>query len=353
MTRIWTPFGRSLAGLCLAVVLSGCASTLPNGTFGPYWPVGNGLSEEDKSGGVEGKPGSETEQPPFVGLYQTLQGPLLSRDGKLYSLSTGALKEWGKAPRSGMAWSIFMLSSQEGWSVGGEGIARYKNQLWEPVVNGSHELLSPATNNGVAVRLTDVAFSDAGRGFAVGTHGTVLEYANEKWTRVERPEFGTKHFGTVRTSGQEVWVAGEDVLRFNGTAWVKVGPPQAGLEVSGLLIRDDAVWASTGTDLWRWDRVAQKWDAKSHLSADYLGGLQAIPGNPASLLAVAMEVGVPGGRIFGLGSGGNWNALSPQTPVQVGLDSLVMLDHDTGFALSFDGAVLYKFDQGVWTTLPF
>jgi hypothetical protein len=30
-----------------------------------------------------------------------------------------------------------------------------------------------------------------------------------------------------------------------------------------------------------------------------------------------------------------------------------MLDHDTGFALSFDGAALYKFDQGAWTTLSF
>ncbi len=356
MMLTWASVGRTLAGLSLAMTLSACSNALPAGmALGTAWPVGNGLSDGSKSGTGEVTQEPSVQQPAFVGLYQTAQGPMLLRENKLYSLDTGVPVDWGKAPREGMAWSLAMLSAQEGWSVGSEGIARYRNQLWEPIINSTHELLAPASNNGVAVQLTDVAFANAGRGYAVGTHGMVLAYDGTAWSRLTDALLVGRHFGTVRlTSASDVWVAGEDVLRFDGNNWESIGLPEAGAAVGGLLLLPDAVWASTGDALWRWDRMSRTWSKpQPDLVDGYVGAPQPVPGSPGAVVAWAMDVGSTGGILYRLGAAGSWERVTLAAPPQVELDSLVMLDADTGFALSFDGSALYKFDQGSWSRLSF
>jgi hypothetical protein len=324
-------------------------------SFGASLPIGNGLSGGAKSGTGEMTQEPSVQQPSFIGLYQTSVGPLLFRENKLYSLSSGLPVEWGMGPREGMAWSIAMVSAQEAWSVGSEGIARYKNQLWEPVINRSHNLLAPASNHGATLQLTDVAFADAGRGFAVGTHGTVLAYDGASWSRMTDPKLVGQHFGTVKlTSATDVWVAGEDVLRFNGTQWESIGLPAPGAAVSGLVLLSDSVWASTGDALWCWDRTNRTWsNPQPDLIDGTVGAPQPVPGTAGSVVAWAMDVGTSGGILYQLGATGSWERATVSKPPQVGLDSLVMLDADTGFALSFDGSALYKVDQGNWSKLSF
>lgn len=353
MTQRWMAIGKALVGLCVAVSVSACALSSPY-TVGLGWPQGgSGLT----NGGLnpstgEGSAGDPVEKPPFASLYRTSLGPMLYKGGKLYSLTSGLPDVWGKAPREGMAWSVFMLSSQEGWSVGPEGISRFKNDFWEPVVNASHELLAPASNNGATVQLTDVAFADTSSGYAVGTYGTVLRYANGSWSRVVDAKLAGKHFGSVKLDGGDVWVAGEDLLRYDGMTWESIALPEPGASVSSLLVLSDAVWASTGEALWRYDRVAKVWDATPKLEGHFLGGLQTVSGSPG-VRAVAMEIGISRGRLFQLDGSGEWAPAATQTPNEVGLDAPVMLDFDTGFALSYDGASLYKFDQGTWSRLSF
>lgn len=353
MMRRWKAFGKAMAGLCLAVSVSACANGMSFlADYGGRMPASSGLSGDGKPpGSTEGKPSDSAEQPSFVALYQTTQGPMLYRSGKLFSLSTGAPKEWGPAPRAGMAWSLYMLSAQEGWSVGAEGIARFKNQVWEPVVNSSHPLLAPASNNGATVQLTDVTFADASTGYAVGTHGMVLRYADGEWSRMSDEKLAGKHFGTVRhAGGSEVWVAGEDVLRFDGTNWNSVSVPEPGAAVSGLLVLSDAVWASTGDALWRWDRAAQSWSRpQPDLVAGYVGAPQPVPGATGTVRGWAMDIGTPGGILYQLDNAGTWKRATVTSPPSVGLDSLVMQDADTGYALSYDGFALFKIDQGTWS----
>ena len=62
-----------------------------------------------------------------------------------------------------------------------------------------------------------------------------------------------------------------------------------------------------------------------------------------------MDVGTPGGILYQLDNAGTWRRAAMTSPPAEGLDSLVMQDADTGFALSFDGFALYKFDQGTWS----
>ncbi|MNR80400.1 hypothetical protein D3C72_111230 [compost metagenome] len=352
MMRRWKSIGKAMAGLCVAMSVSACAAGFPLSLDFGRIPTGSSLTNGGKNPSDGEGTGDSTERPPFVALYPTTLGPMLYKAGKLYSLTTDTPQEWGKAPREGMAWSVFMLSSQEGWSVGAEGISRYKNQLWEPVVNSSHELLAPASNQGVAVQLSDVAFADSTTGYAVGTYGTVLRYANGTWSRMSDAKLAGKHFGSVKLDGTDVWVAGEDLLRFSGNAWESIGLPEAGVAVNSLLVLSDAVWASTGDGLWRYDRMAKVWDAKATLEGNFLGGLQAVSGNQGTR-AMAMEIGVSRGRLFQLGISGEWTQVTTQAPIEVGLDALVMQDFDTGYALSYDGASLYKFDQGTWSRLSF
>lgn len=352
MMRRWKAIGKALAGFGLAVSVSACSTSFLAGVgLNDRYPGSSGLvsGQNPASGGGQG--GQETQQPSFVALYPTSLGPMLYKDGKLYSLASGTPKEWGKGPREGMAWSIVMLSAQEGWGVGSEGIARYRNQVWEPVVTSSHELLSPASNQGAEVHLTDVAFADAATGYAVGTHGTVLRYKDGAWKRLSDAKLAGKHFGTVRVvSPSEVWVSGEDVLCFDGSNWQSIGLPPKEAAVSGLLVLPDALWASTGDALWRYDRTTHAWTRpQPDLVESYAGAPQPVPGTPGSVLAWAMDVGTPGGLLYRLGSDGAWERVKVAAPPAVGLDSLVMQDADTGYALSFDGFSLYRFVQGTWS----
>ena len=355
MMRRWKAFGKAVAGLCLAVSVSACANGMDFlADLGARNPASSGLVGDGKSpGSVEGKPSDPAEQPSFVSLYQTSLGPMLYRSGKLYSLATGVPKEWGPAPRAAMAWSLSMVSDHEGWSVGAEGISHYKNQVWASVINSSHHLLAPASNQGSAIQLTDVAFADASSGYAVGTHGTVLRYADGEWSRVSDATLKGQHFGTVRLWGaSEVWVAGEDVLRFDGSAWESIGLPEAGAAVSGLLVQSDAVWASTGDALWRWDRNSRAWSRpQPDLVKGFVGAPQPVPGTSGTIRGWAMDVGTPGGILYQLDNAGAWTRPTVSEPPTVGLDSLVMLDEDTGYALSFDGFALYKVDRGTWSRL--
>lgn len=358
MNGKWTSWGRGLAGVCLAMCLGGCA--LEEGLivgapiFGQPWP-GSYLNDEGKVDSGAPLPGPTVEAPGFVALYQTSQGPLLNRMGKLYRVGRDGLTLWGAAPREGMAWSVAMLSSTEAWSVGPEGISRLRKGIWEVVVNRTHSLLSPASNQGETVNLTDVAFADASRGYAVGTHGMVLAYDGITWSKVDVKAFGKRHFGSVRIGDDgDVWVAGEDVFCLEGGTWTSVGLPEPGAMVSGLVVLSDAVWASTGDALWKWDKATRTWaKPQPDLIEGFVGSPQRVPASSETYLAWAMDVGNPGGLLYRLTAEGSWEKATLSAPSPVGLDALVLLDAETGFALSYDGSTLYAFTEGRWTAVSF
>lgn len=357
MTRKWTPFGgRALAAVFLALALAGCAteymSSFPSGMKSP---LGSGLSNDGKAGSLEGQPSQTIDQPPFKALYQTPLGPMAMKANRLYTLTAAGPQEWGNAPRVSRSAAIWLLSDDDGWSVGEEGISRYQGGVWVPVTSGIEAAMAPTVTGLEAVQLTDVAFAGASIGYAVGTHGTVLRCVNGTWSKVSDAKLGKKHFGTVRVaSGTDVWVAGEGLLHYDGAAWESIALPSGATAVSGLVVFDDALWTSTGDRLWRWDRATKQWSTPAQNPVEgYVGAPQRVPGTPSEILAWALDVGTPEGALYRLSSATGWERATVVMPPEVGLDSLVLLDSDTGYALSFDGSALYRLDQGTWSQVSF
>ena len=68
--------------------------------------------------------------------------------------------------------SIAMVSASEGWAVGTGGlIVRYAQEVWTRVASPTNQTLQ------------SIAMVSAAEGWAVGDRGTILRYAGGTWSR--------------------------------------------------------------------------------------------------------------------------------------------------------------------------
>lgn len=330
----------------LALFSTGCTAAdlpLPTGAMGSWadYPSSSLVGKSPLGGG--GTPASSEVNGATTALYQTSVGPVAWKGVQLAKLqSTGPSLLWNAPPdRNSQAIAI----PQDGlaWAVG-YGVARYKLGQWDVEPTDVDAAASPAAPSSTRIVLMDVSFAPGSTsvGYAVGTRGTILRYDSvaKRWVAVAVADATGKQLGTVKVlASNDVWVAGEVLLHFNGTTWTKVTDVPG--QVSGLAAVDASnVWASTGDGLYQWNGTA--WQAK-FTPTGHTVGAPAIATFGSTLVGLAIEPGVPSGAVFTY-QDGQWTTETVTVPADIGLDTVVLGSQTTAYAKTYDNSGVYRFD---------
>lgn len=337
----------------LALVLNGCmaADVLPTSTMaGARYPYDSstGLVGSSPRGGGGTSGAVSDVQGATTALFQTSLGPVAWKGVQLARLQgTGPSLLWNAPPdRYGQALAI----PQDGVGVAvGYGIARYQGGAWNSDVTDLDAVLTPTAASGQRVLLTDVGFAagDATVGYAVGTRGTVLRYdpAAGRWKAVTGTGLAAENLGSVKViAANDVWVAGQVLLHFDGAAWTRVTAVPG--EISGLaVVAANNVWASTGSGLYQWDGRA--W-TQPFASTGVTVGAPQIASFDGTIVGLALEPGVPSGAVFTYQDGA-WKTETVTVPQDVGLDTVVLASQTLAYAKTYDNSGVYRFDLATKT----
>lgn len=338
---------RLALGALLALTTAGCAgmeglTAMPMGSVGSLdaYPS-NSLVGKSPTGG--GGYASADVNGATSALFQTSIGPVAWKGVQLARMaSVGPTLLWNAPPdRYGQALAIPQQSL--GWAVG-YGIARYQAGAWDTEVTDVDSLANPTAAASQRIVLTDVSFASGSAtvGYAVGTRGTILRYeaATKRWIKVAVDDAAGQNLGTVKVlAANDVWVAGEVLLHFDGATWNRfTSVPGA---VSGLaVVGSSNLWASTGSGLYQWNGT--DWQAK-FTPAGHTVGAPQIAAFGSTIVGLAIEPGVPSGAVFTL-QDGVWKTETVTVPADVGLDSIVIASQTTAYAKTYDNAGVYRFD---------
>jgi photosystem II stability/assembly factor-like uncharacterized protein len=256
--------------------------------------------------------------------------------GKFMQLSDGIWLDYSE-PTSQSLWAIDMISSEEGWAVGGSGtILHYKDGFWSSA--------SSPTN----WTLLDISMVSANEGWAVGALGTILHYADGIWAQIVSPT--TKHLTAISMVSQsEGWAVGQDgaILHYTNGAWSIVSSPtDLYLQDIKMVSREEG-WAV----------------GRNGLVLHYTGGNWQQIASPTltNLLSIDM-VSAEDGWIVGWQPGfehallkysnGAWQPL----PIDKSLDKVFMLSDSESWALSagaWAGGInrSLRYINGSWETM--
>lgn len=344
-----TRFTKLCGGLILVASLAtGCTAALPTSADG-LWGAGASLGLVTGGGGK-----GDNAYAPVAGatsaLFQTEIGPIAWKGVQLAYLRPSSPKLWNAPPdRYGSALAI--ATESLGWAAGA-GIVRYESgRGWNPEATALDDALSPSKPLKDRVMLTEVsvASSSAGYvGYAVGTKGAILRYDADlkTWTEVTVDAAAGKNLGSVKVlAADDVWIAGEVVLHYDGNAWANYPelPTASGLAAPS----SDNVWVSTDAGLYQWD--GQAWRLKFPSENRTLGAprIMAFGG---TVVGMTVESGVPMGEVYTL-TDTTWSREPVLIPRDVALDSVVLADAKTAYAKSYDNSGVWKYDLGehVWS----
>lgn len=330
----------------LASVTTGCMSMVPTMADGS-WAPGGSLGLVTGGGGMNG------EYVPVAGatsaLFQTAIGPIAWKGVQLAYLAPGSPKLWNAPPdRYGTA--IAIATESVGWA-GGAGIVRYGAGAWTTEPTQLDDVLSTTKPLKDRVLLTDLSVVETPGGYvgyAVGTKGAILKYApsSKVWTKVEVPAASGKNLGSVKVlTADDVWVAGEVVMHFDGSNWTAYPevPTASGLAVAG----PNDVWVSTAAGLYHRKDGAWSLDFPS---GNRTLGAPRIVAFGATVVGMTVESGVPMGEVYTL-SGTSWSLEPVSIPEDVALDTVVLASAKTAYAKSYDNSGVWKYDleKRVWS----
>ena len=222
----------------------------------------NSLSFAGSSGWAVGNVGtliSLTSQAPQGLPSATFESVYLSSsgDGWIVGCSTGGcgsgagepvLVHWNgnsftrgtSAAITSDLFSVFMLTTSEGWAVGGIGttpvILHYTGGSWVQV---------PAPPTGGVLR--SVFMVDSGNGWAVGDHGAILHYAGSAWGMVAAPTQNNLR-SVFMVGGSDGWAVGDagTILRYQGVngQWIIYPSPTTSQINSVFLLDPSHGWAA-------------------------------------------------------------------------------------------------------------
>lgn len=92
-------------------------------------------------------------------------------------------------------------------------------------------------------------------------------------------------------SDRDVWAVGSRVLHYDGSAWEEVAGPPGGAQLTALFgLAPDDLWATSGSQLFRWRGSAGGWEAFAH-------GISSPPDFDALWVLSADEYVVGGGAV--------------------------------------------------------
>jgi len=148
--------------------------------------------------------------------------------------TAGVFWHWTGVPGLGGGWnmpqapvphvifySIFMVSSTEGWAVGSGGaIWHYTGGAWSAFTSPASGILTCGPENGVSLRSIDMI--SPSEGWAVGDCGTIIQYTSGTWNGPVSP--GTTSFNllsVVMVSSTEGWAFGQrgTIVHYSGGSW--------------------------------------------------------------------------------------------------------------------------------------
>lgn len=298
-------------------------------------------------GGVSAAPTAVTTGV-TTALFQTAVGPVGLKGVQVVCFSTASAPVllWNSIPTRYTS-ALAVVTTTLGWGVG-SAIGRCENGDWTTEASDVDASMSLSVPSRQRVELLDVSFAPGSStvGFAVGTHGTVLRYdaARQRWAQAVLPAAAaSKNFGSVKALGaNDVWVAGEALLHFDGSHWALVAMPAGESAVSGLTSSNGGdLWASTGDELIRWDGT--QWLSAFSLP-DHSLGSPVIQAFGSTVVGLCLEPGVPGGLMAALRSGTTWETSTATIPEGVGLDTLVLADEHTAYAKAYDNSGVWRYD---------
>jgi photosystem II stability/assembly factor-like uncharacterized protein len=149
-----------------------------------------------------------------------------------------------------IAWlfSVFMVSADDGWAVGGYGtILHWDGKAWRPVA-------SPTTD-----ALFSVSLVSTGEGWAVGNQGTILRWDGSAWQLVASPTTN-QLTGVAMVSATDGWAVGgawasppiqyafpgismSTILHWDGVRWTPAPTPPSTWLYSVAMVSPDEGWA--------------------------------------------------------------------------------------------------------------
>lgn len=278
-----------------------------------------------------------------IALYQTAIGPIAWKGVQLARMQASGTNLLWQAPPDRNNQALAIPEEGRGWAVG-YGVARYQSGAWSAEPTDVDSVASPTAPSAQRVLLTDVSFAPGSTtdGYAVGTRGTILKYnaLTKRWAKVTVDAAASKQLGTVKVlAPNDVWVAGEVLLHFDGTTWTQVTDVPG--EISGLAaLAADNVWASTGSGLYQWNGAS--WTQKFAPTGGLVGAPQ-LASFGGTVVGLAVEPGVPSGAVFTYRDG-EWRTETVTVPADIGLDTVVLASQTTAYAKTYDNSGVYRFD---------
>ena len=161
---------------------------------------------------------------------------------------------------------FYLAANGVGW-MGGNGVGR-----WDPPTGLFTGFWNWQNNPGMGVDLFTAFAEDAAGNLFGNQQGTIFQFNGTLWV----PVAGVSGVaGLEADSNGNVWAfAGNRLARWDGQAWLSVGPPID--DVSCLAIGpDDTIWMGAGAGLVHWDGVMMElWSPdNSPLPSTYIAGL--------------------------------------------------------------------------------
>lgn len=238
-------------------------------------------------------------------------------------------------PTSSILRGVSMVSSAEGWAVGDAGaILRYNANAW----NVWRQVAPPTVE-----RLNALQMLSAADGWAVGDNGTILHFDGASWRAFGGPS--SSNLNAIQMLGSTSgWIVGENgvMLRYDGTSWRVVSTPTTlGLKSISMWDANNG-WAvgSSGMilryDGTQWSQVTPR------PTTNLLRSVRAIAANDVWAMGGDSGVGV----VLHF-TGSTWDVVS--YPVPSSISSINMVSSTEGWAVADEGRFL-RYDGTAWSS---
>ncbi|GCE11239.1 YCF48-related protein [Tengunoibacter tsumagoiensis] len=155
------------------------------------------------------------------------------------------------SPPLSSLYGVKMFSADNGWAVGGI-FARRDDPGDKDLVHldpESGNILQYSNNSwhdsdSAPLPLFALSFSSPQDGWAVGCHGTLMHYSNQKWQSIQSPTTATLYSVAMLPDGSG-WAAGTDgvLLHYDGQNWQQVASGTTKVLHSIAMWSDDEGWA--------------------------------------------------------------------------------------------------------------
>lgn len=256
---------------------------------------------------------------PSNGWAVGANGSIAQYDGTKWTLTTSqVVKEFR---------SVWMTAQDDGWAVGAGGqIYRWDSLTWKP---------QPGVTT---VDLKAVWGTSRDDVWAVGNQGTVLHFTGSAWASIATGSTATFLSGIAGNGPNDVWIAGDDIVHWDGSAWNKVTAPP--IRLSGIFVQKSTVYGYGSAGIYQYAN-----NAWTQVSAEYIS---KIAGDGTNLYAAGFK------GIYQL-SGMTWKLVSPSTAafsdIYYRSDKDIWSVGEQGTILHWDGTAWTSVDNNVAATL--